>query len=122
VIWEPGRGLNGAVVDGVEHLRLLGADVVAVAHGDLAAPATLARVVSAARAGDVTLVPDIGEDGTNVLIVPTTSGFRFSYGPGSFRRHLDEGTRLGLPSTVVRGTPLAVDVDLPGDLAGCPTA
>jgi 2-phospho-L-lactate guanylyltransferase len=122
VIWEPGRGLNGAVADGVEHLRLQGAELVAVSHGDLAAPDVLASVVGAAGAREITLVPDVGEDGTNVLIVPASAGFRFSYGPGSFRRHLDEATRLGLACTVVRGTPLAVDVDLPGDLAGCPTA
>jgi len=119
VIWEPGRGLNGAVADGVDHLRGLGAQVVAVAHGDLASPGTLGEVVLKAEPGLITLVPDVGEDGTNVIILPSHTGFRFSYGPGSFRRHLDEATRLGLLGPVLRGTALAVDVDLPGDLAGC---
>lgn len=118
VVWEPGRGLNGAVADGVRHLHGLGADLVAVAHGDLAEPASLRGIVCGADPGAVTLVPDLAEDGTNVLVVAAGSGFGFSYGPGSFRRHLDEAARLGLRSDVVRGTPLAVDVDLPADLAG----
>jgi 2-phospho-L-lactate guanylyltransferase len=122
VVWEPGRGLNGAVADGVAHLLTLGAELVAVSHGDLAHPASLSDVVLDAPADAITLVPDLGEDGTNVVIVPAGSGFRFSYGPGSFRRHADEATRLRMTTCVLRGSPLAVDIDLPGDLAGCPTA
>ena len=46
-----------------------------------------------------------------------TAGFTFSYGPGSFARHLDEARRLGLPIRVVHSTPLGWDVDVPDDLA-----
>ena len=35
VIWEPGRGLNGAVEAGVERLGQMGVGQVTVAHGDL---------------------------------------------------------------------------------------
>ena len=35
VVWEPGRGLNGAVQAGVERLRGAGVRKVVVAHADL---------------------------------------------------------------------------------------
>ena len=64
----------------------------------------------------VTLVPDRHDDGTNVASVPTGTGFRFAYGPGSFARHQAEADRLGLPLRVEREPRLGWDVDLPDDL------
>ena len=66
---------------------------------------------------EVTLAPDRWRDGTNVAGVPTEVGFRFSYGPGSFARHLAEAARLGLHCTIVDDPRLSSDVDLPVDLA-----
>ena len=121
VVSEPGRGLNGAVAAGVAHLAGQGVATVIVAHGDLARPAGIPALLDSHPAGGVTLVPDGRDDGTNVAVVPATAGFRFSYGPGSFRRHLDEGARCGLEVQVVRDGDLALDVDLPSDLPlmGC---
>lgn len=113
VVWAPGRGLNGAVEDGVRALADLGATKVIVAHADL----PLARELGWVAGFDgVTLVPDRREDGTNVACVPARSGFRFAYGPGSLARHVDEAGRLGLPLRVAREPALAWDVDQPGDL------
>jgi 2-phospho-L-lactate guanylyltransferase len=113
VVWEPGRGLNGAVQSGVDQLAVAGVRRVVVAHADLPRAAGLARIAS----GDgVVLVPDRRHNGTNVVVVPTDAGFRFSYGPGSFDRHLDEARRLGLAVEVVDDPLLAFDVDLPDDL------
>ncbi|HEV3402124.1 MAG TPA: 2-phospho-L-lactate guanylyltransferase [Acidimicrobiales bacterium] len=114
VVWEPERGLNRAVEAGVARLASEGARRVIVAHADLAFARELAWV--GAFAG-VTLVPDHRDDGTNVVCVPATSGFTFSYGPGSFARHGTEARRLGLPLRVVREPLLGHDVDLPSDLA-----
>lgn len=116
VIWEPGRGLNGAVAEGVAHLAAQGMATVLVAHGDLARPDELASLLDRHPPGGVTLVPDGRDDGTNVLVVPACAGFRFSYGPGSFRRHLDEAYRSGLTVQVVRDRDLALDIDVPSDL------
>ncbi len=63
------------------------------------------------------MVPCHRDDGTNVLSLPADTAFRFSYGPGSFRRHAAEGRRLGLGVRVVRDPDLAFDVDVPEDLA-----
>jgi 2-phospho-L-lactate guanylyltransferase len=119
VIWEPGRGLNDAVDDGVAHLARLGVDHVTVAHADLPLATDLSWV---SEFDGVTLVPDRREDGTNVIGVPSRDGFVFSYGPGSFARHVGEAERLGGRLRVVRSTLLSWDVDLPGDLPVTPLA
>ena len=114
VMWEPGQGLNGAVRAGVDRLARAGARWVTVAHGDL--PRAHGLGVLSPFEG-VTLVPDRRDDGTNVLRLPAGSDFRFAYGPGSFRAHRAEATRIGLPVRVLRNPDLAYDVDWPADVA-----
>ncbi len=115
VIWEPGRGLNGAVQAGVAQLAQRGAKWITVAHGDLPRAAGLGALK---RFDGVTLVPDRADDGTNVIRLPAQSGFRFSYGAGSFSRHRAECVRLKLASRILRVPTLAFDVDWPRDLDG----
>lgn len=113
VVWEPGRGLNGAVQAGVQRLAAIGVQRVVVAHGDLPRASGLAVL---GPASGVTLVPDRHGDGTNVIELPADAGFQFSYGPGSFQRHLAECDRLGLEVRVLRSASLGYDVDSPADL------
>jgi 2-phospho-L-lactate guanylyltransferase len=113
VFWRPGRGLNAAVVDGVDELAAMGYERAIVAHADLPHALDLTWV---ADFDGVTLVPDRRDDGTNVASVPTRSGFAFAYGPGSFARHQAEAHRLGLPLRVEREVRLGWDVDTPDDL------
>lgn len=117
VVWEPGRGLNGAVEAGVDRAGAGGAHRVIVAHADLPLAADLSWV---ARFDGVTLVPDRRDDGTNVVCVPSGARFSFSYGPGSFARHGQEARRLALPLRVVREPLLGYDIDMPGDLDTAP--
>ena len=119
VVPRPGRGLNGAVADGVSRLAGTGFDRVVVAHGDLPLATRLGWV---AGFDGVTVIPDRHDEGTNVICVPAAAGFRFAYGPGSFRRHGAEARRLGLPLRVVREPQLGWDVDLPADLVAVPAA
>ena len=114
VMWEPGQGLNGAVRSGVDQLARAGVRWVTVAHGDLPRARDLG---SLAPFAGITLVPDRRDDGTNVLRLPVPCDFHFAYGPGSFRRHRGEASRLGLPIRVLRVPALAYDVDWPADLA-----
>jgi 2-phospho-L-lactate/phosphoenolpyruvate guanylyltransferase len=113
VIWRPGRGLNGAVTDGVAALAAQAFTTAIVAHADL--PHAVDLTWMAATDG-ITLVPDRREDGTNVIALPTGCGFTFAYGPGSFARHRAEAARLGVPWRVEREPRLAWDVDVPDDL------
>ncbi|MDA8312074.1 MAG: 2-phospho-L-lactate guanylyltransferase [Actinomycetota bacterium] len=114
VLWEPGRGLNGAVQSGVAQLEAMGVRRVVVAHADLPLAQDLPVV---ARFDGITLVPDRRDDGTNVIGLPVGTGFSFSYGPGSFARHRAEAERLGLKVRVLREPTLSFDVDWPSDLA-----
>lgn len=114
ILWHPGVGLNAAVNDSVAELRDAGVTHVVVAHGDLPRAHSLA---SLAMPGRLTLVPDRRDDGTNVIAVPTDTAFRFSYGPGSFQRHLRDAIAAGLSVGVHRDPFLAVDIDTPSDLA-----
>ena len=113
VVWEPGRGLNGAVEAGVNHLRDAGVAQVTVSHADLPRASRLAEV---GTAWGITLVPDRYGNGTNVIALPSDAGFHFSYGPGSFARHRAEAERIGLPLQVLDLPDLAWDVDEPGDM------
>lgn len=114
VIWEPGRGLNGAVQEGVQRLSSLGVNLVAVVAGDLPLADDLRWVM---EFDGITLVPDRRGEGTNVIAIPSTCGFCFSYGPGSFSRHLQEARRLGVATRIVHSSPFGWDVDVPEDLA-----
>ncbi len=113
VVWEPGRGLNGAVEAGVERLHSTGVVQVTVAHSDLP------KAVDLPLVGDhegITLVPDRYGNGTNVIALPADCGFQFSYGPGSFARHRAEAERIGFPACVLHRPDLAWDIDEPADV------
>ena len=109
-------GLTTAVSVAVDHLASAGFERAVVAHADLA----LARTLRPAVGPGLTIVGDRRRDGSNVVCVPTGAGFRFSYGPGSFRRHVAEAERLGLEVNVVDDDSLAVDIDQPEDLGRLP--
>jgi 2-phospho-L-lactate guanylyltransferase len=115
VIWEPGRGLNQAVSEGVRHLRGWSVTTVIVAAGDLPLATELEWV---AEFDGITLIPDRREEGTNVIGLPAATAFTFSYGPGSFARHLEHSRSLDVAVRVVRSPSLAWDVDVPEDLTG----
>ncbi|MEO7372154.1 MAG: 2-phospho-L-lactate guanylyltransferase [Ilumatobacteraceae bacterium] len=114
ILWHPGVGLNAAVNNSVADLRNAGVTDVIVAHGDLPRAHSLARLV---LRGTLTFVPDRHGDGTNVVALSTDMPFEFSYGPASFRRHLDAAIDAGLSVRVRRDPLLALDIDTPSDLA-----
>lgn len=112
---DPGT-LDAAAAAGRSFLAERGCGRVVIAHADLPLARTLAPVASDGDEPVVVLVPCHRDDGTPVLAVPAAAPFRFAYGPGSYRRHVEETARLGLRVRVVRDPELAFDVDLPADL------
>jgi 2-phospho-L-lactate guanylyltransferase len=116
VLEDPGS-LDASAQVGYMRLGGSGVDRVVVVHADLARARSLERLVDDGGRSVAAIVPCHRDDGTNVLSLPAGAAFRFSYGPGSFRRHAEEARRLGLGLRVVRDPDLAFDVDLPEDLA-----
>ncbi|HEY5266491.1 MAG TPA: hypothetical protein VIJ40_06740 [Acidimicrobiales bacterium] len=82
-------------------------------HGDLRHPEGLADF--APDAG-VTVVLDHLGLGTNVLVVPTMTDFRFAYGPNSASLHQQEAQRLDIDVHLVTDSQWRFDVDEPSDL------
>lgn len=122
VLHEPGRGLNGAVAAGVAQLQELGFTRVVIAHSDLPLAIDLAWI---ADFPGITIVPDRSARGTNVISIPLADHnlcetpnktFTFSYGSGSFGRHVQEARRMGERVRVIPNYRLSADVDHPGDL------
>ena len=117
IAWTPDTDLNGSVTAAVEILANRGVTRVTVAHADLPLAKDLSVVVGTRG---IVAVPDRREDGTNVLTVPTSIGFPFAYGPGSFARHRELANTMGAEWIEVRHPDLTWDVDEPTDLDGLP--
>jgi 2-phospho-L-lactate guanylyltransferase len=109
---SPNRGLNESVqwAYGVLNDRC---DRLIVAHGDLRSPDKLGTF---SFVEGVTFVADHLGQGTNVMALPTGLDFRFSYGPGSLQRHVQEAQRLELKYQVILDSPWRFDVDEASDL------
>lgn len=111
LIQETGDGLNGAARQGVEWAQDLGLNWMVI-HSDL--PIVTGDDIVAVRevveSGENVIAPS-ADGGTTVLSSQTT--IVFTYGPGSFHRH------LGLvPGPVIIATPgLLHDLDGPPDLS-----
>lgn len=114
VCWTAGLGLNGAVEAGVASLAERGARFVTVVHGDLP---TASGIGALEHFDGVTIAPDRRRTGTNLLRVPTASGFTMRFGHDSLRSHLSECERRSLETWILDRDDLAFDVDEPEDLA-----
>ena len=113
VIWAPGKGLNRAVAFGVSELEARGAARITVVHGDILDPSGLGAIPSVPG---ILLVPDLRDDGTNVISLPSGATFTFSYGPGSFHRHRATAEAGAHDVVILRDLLLGHDVDQPSDL------
>lgn len=115
VIRVDNPGLNAAVETGVSALADKGVEKVIIAHGDLPKAIQLSHC---ADFDGITLVPDRHKDGTPVLTIPTNVKFEFSYGPGSYGRHVSAAEHSGAPWRSLIDPNLNHDVDEPEDLEG----
>ena len=61
--------------------------------------------------------PDRHEDGTNALVMKPPGLFEFGFGKGSFAVHLQRAAQAGAYVREFRSPTIALDVDLPEDLA-----
>lgn len=112
-------GLNGALRQAQLALRRLGAAHMLAVPCDLPllAAEDLRRLAQAGSAHSVGIAPDRARQGTNGLCLEASLEFTFSFGPGSFLRHLEHVRQLRMQCVPVESAGLAFDVDLPEDLA-----
>lgn len=122
VVDDPGT-LDEAAAAGAAALSLKRAvdrpvvDRVVVVHADLPLIVDLVEATMPGAARVAVVVPCRHGDGTPVLSLPADVDFRFSYGPGSFARHVAEARRLGLEVVeLVDDHRLRHDVDSIDDL------
>lgn len=106
-------GLNGAAHDGVAWACANGFDIAAIAHSDIPLADNIAQFLDE---NSVVIVPDSANDGTNVLVLPTAGEFTFHYGPGSFKKHVDEAIRRGFVPRIALSDEWSHDLDNPDDL------
>jgi 2-phospho-L-lactate guanylyltransferase len=118
VLEDSGHGLNAAldaarrvlVDQGASELVILPADLPAVTAADIDA------LVECGRRTGLTLATDVAGTSTNALYLAPPAAFRFQFGPGSLRRHIQEAMRLGLKPDLVRVPGLEFDLDVVEDL------
>jgi 2-phospho-L-lactate guanylyltransferase len=65
--------------------------------------------------GMIAICTDHNRDGTNALLLCPPNGFNFQYGPGSFRLHLEEATRLGMTRQILDAPGIRFDLDTEKD-------
>jgi 2-phospho-L-lactate/phosphoenolpyruvate guanylyltransferase len=64
----------------------------------------------------VIIVPDRHRDGTNALFTSPAGLIKYSYGPGSFKKHCDSAKEIGARLEICELPDVALDLDLPEDL------
>lgn len=73
-------------------------------------------IATAPRGKNGVLSPARAHGGTNAILIPQPSAFRPQLGPGSFHRHLEQATSLGLKVAIHFSPGLALDLDTWEDL------
>lgn len=110
--------LNPALLRASEVCRLKGADGVLIVPADLPF-LTVEDVEEVVRIGRynamVVLAPDRAEDGTNMMLVIPPGFIPFSYGPGSFQRHVALAQQANATLVIHRSERVALDLDTPAD-------
>lgn len=80
-----------------------------------ATPADFSQLAASARPGLI-VVPSSDGTGTNALVRTPPNCIESKFGPGSFRKHLDQALLKGLPADVLRLPGLMFDIDTPEDV------
>jgi len=113
------QGLAEVVDSALEELERHGATSVMICMGDLP-DLTVQDIVSVARQldeSDVVLVPDLLQQGTNVVAVKPATALPSCLGhEDSLQRHRARARELGLSVSVQLSSGIGFDVDRPDDL------
>jgi 2-phospho-L-lactate guanylyltransferase len=116
---EGSQGLADVVDHALRHLARRGASSVVICMSDLPDlnAQDIASVARQLEQNDVVLVPDLVEQGTNVVAVKPATGLPSCLGHAdSLERHHERARELGLTVSIQRSSGIGFDVDRPGDL------
>lgn len=114
------HGLNRALGQAACEVARRGADGVLVLPCDLpfvSASDLVLLLCAAGQRRQMVIAPDRANSGTNALLLAPVGVVPFSFGVGSFQTFLSQAHEAGLPTKVVRSQGLALDLDVPEDLA-----
>lgn len=64
----------------------------------------------------VVIATDQNSDGTNAMLIRPPGLFPYTYGPGSYERHMAAARAAGATVRIYQSDRLALDIDLPEDL------
>lgn len=121
VIWLPDCAgeLNAAVAQAAQQIWQRGATELIVLHSDLPhlCNADLQALRGAGRSSGVALAPDRYGLGTNAIYLQRGCDWTFSFGPGSYPRHLQQAADRGHGAARVQRSGFACDIDAPAELA-----
>jgi 2-phospho-L-lactate guanylyltransferase len=117
---ESESGLNAAITQaatwasdhGAQAIFIVPTDLPLIAETDINAMLDLATGPQC-----VVIAPDRREEGTNALLVRPPNAIAFVYGASSFDAHRGQAQERSIPIAVYRSPTLALDLDVPDDLA-----
>ena len=120
LVFEENEQVSHSVSADAACLRAMemGASTVLLVPIDVptATPADFTRLAACARPGLI-VVPSSDGTGTNALVRTPPNCIESRFGPGSFRKHLDQAFSKGLRTDVLRLRGLMFDIDTPEDVA-----
>lgn len=111
--------LNPALMRATMVVKSWRADAVLVLPADLPFinSQDIRGLIGLAVDRSIVIATDSASDGTNALLVRPPGAIEFQYGPGSFARHIGSADAAELQAFTYKSDRLALDIDLPDDLA-----
>jgi 2-phospho-L-lactate guanylyltransferase len=115
---ESEPNLKTAVTQATKYATLQGADQILIIPADL--PFLQAHEIQnllnkAASEKTSIISPDQTNTGTNALILPPLTNFKFQYGIDSYHKHLIEADRLHIAMQTIRSPGISFDLDTEAD-------
>ena len=111
--------LNPALLRATMFVKGWRADAVLILPADLPfiQDEDISGIIERSVERSLVIATDQARDGTNALLVKPPGAIEYAYGPGSFERHIRGAEAAGLQVRHYASEGLALDIDVPEDLA-----
>lgn len=119
VLEDSNSELNMALQRATVVAQLYAAQSVLVLPADLplVTPQTIEGIIAkAVNPPQVIIAPDRHREGTNALLLNPVGLIKYTYGPGSFHKHVEQAEKKRISVEIHEDPALALDLDLPEDL------